>query len=160
MRSAPSRAGGALATGAGWIVPKKYVERVGNEGFKNHPIGLGPYRFVSHQPGLELVLEANTDYWRKTPSVKRLVLKSIPEATTRLAMLKKREVDVAYALLGPLAEEVQRGPNLELDAARERRLRQRGDAHRSLYDEHRRPILPEGPRNRRVVRQAGHSARP
>jgi peptide/nickel transport system substrate-binding protein len=107
---------GTPATGVGWIVPKNYTEQVGNEEFKNRPIGLGPYRFVSHQPGLELVLEANTDYWRKTPHVKRLVMKSVPEATTRLAMLKKREADVTYGLYGPLAEEVQRDSNLKLEA--------------------------------------------
>jgi ABC-type transport system substrate-binding protein len=44
---------------------------------------------VHYQPGIELVLEANTDYWRKVPHVKRLVIKGVPEATTRLAMLKK-----------------------------------------------------------------------
>jgi hypothetical protein len=38
---------GSPATGAARIVPKKYVEKVGNEGCKNHPIGLEPYRFVS-----------------------------------------------------------------------------------------------------------------
>ena len=106
---------GTLASGAGWIVPKKYVEKVGNDEFKNHPIGLGPYRFVSNQPGVELVLEANPHYWRKVPSVQRLVLKSVPEATTRLAMLKKQEADVAYALYGPLAEEVKRDPSLKLE---------------------------------------------
>ena len=55
---------GTLATGAGWIVPKKYVEQVGPEGFKKQPIGLGPYRFVSHTPGVELVMEAYEGYWR------------------------------------------------------------------------------------------------
>jgi len=89
---------------------------VGDEEFKNHPIGLGPYRFVSHQPGVEVIFEANTDYWRKTPHVKRLVMKSVPEATTRLAMLKKQEADVAYGILGALAEEVERDPNLKLEA--------------------------------------------
>ena len=39
------------ATGAGWIVPKKYVEKVGDEGFKKAPIGAGPYKFVSFTPG-------------------------------------------------------------------------------------------------------------
>jgi peptide/nickel transport system substrate-binding protein len=103
---------GSPATGAGWIVPKPDTERSGSEAFKNAPIGLGPYRFVSHEPGIELVLEANTAYWRKTPSVKRLVMKGIPEATTRLARLKKREADVAYGLYGPLAAEVRRDPSL------------------------------------------------
>ena len=61
------------ATGAGWIVPKTYTEKLGSDAFKSNPVGLGPYRFVSYNPGVELVMEANTDYWRKTPSVKRLV---------------------------------------------------------------------------------------
>src|SRR6266704_9419 len=41
------------ASGAGWIVPKKYVEQVGDDGFKKAPIGAGPYKFVSFKPGLE-----------------------------------------------------------------------------------------------------------
>src|SRR5712671_6971144 len=43
------------ATGAGWIVPKKYIEKVGDEGYKKAPIGAGPYKFVSFTPGVELV---------------------------------------------------------------------------------------------------------
>ena len=74
---------GTLTTGAGWVVPKKYVEKVGDEGFKKHPIGLGPYRFVSHNLGVELVMEAFEGYWRKMPSVKRLVFKVVPDPTTR-----------------------------------------------------------------------------
>jgi len=49
---------GTLATGASWVVPKKYVEQVGNEGFKKQPVGLGPTSFVSNTPGVELVMEA------------------------------------------------------------------------------------------------------
>ncbi len=105
---------GTFASGAAWIVPKKYVEQVGPDGFKKHPIGLGPYKFVSNQPGIELVLEAYEGYWRKMPSVKRLVFKSVPEATTRLAMLKRGEVDLAYLLDAPMAQEVKRDPTLKL----------------------------------------------
>ncbi len=103
------------ATGAAWIVPKNYVEKVGNEGFKAQPIGLGPYRFVSHQPGVEAVFEAYTDYWRKTPHVKRLVMRGVQEATTRLAMLKRQEADVAYGMYGAVAEEITRDPQLKLE---------------------------------------------
>src|SRR5262249_8527902 len=105
---------GTTATGAGWIVPKKYVEKVGEEGFMKAPIGAGPYRFVSASPGIELVLEAFDGYWRKTPSVKRLVLKSVPDETTRAAALKRGEVDIAYFLNGPVADGARRrpGPNL------------------------------------------------
>jgi peptide/nickel transport system substrate-binding protein len=106
----------ASATGAGWVVPKAYVEKVGEEGFKKAPIGAGPYKFVSFKPGLELVVEAFEGYWRKTPSVKRLVLRVIPEEATRLAALKRGEVDIAYSLQGEIAEELQRTPNLKLKA--------------------------------------------
>jgi ABC-type transport system substrate-binding protein len=50
---------GTTATAAGLIVPRTYVTQVGDEGFRKHPIGAGPYRFVSHAPGVEVVLEAN-----------------------------------------------------------------------------------------------------
>jgi peptide/nickel transport system substrate-binding protein len=103
-----------MVSGAGWVVPKKYVEQVGDDGFKRHPVGLGPYKFVSHTPGIELVMDANESYWRKVPSVKRLVFKSVPESTTRMAMLKRGEVDVAYLLDVPQAQEVKKDPNLKL----------------------------------------------
>jgi peptide/nickel transport system substrate-binding protein len=102
------------ATGANWVVPRKYVERVGEEGFKKAPVGAGPYRFVSFTPGVELVLEATDAYWRKTPSVKRLVFKSAPDVATRLVMLKSGDADLAYALPGELGAEVQRTPGLTL----------------------------------------------
>jgi peptide/nickel transport system substrate-binding protein len=101
-------------TGAGWIVPKKYVESVGEDGFKKEPIGAGPYRFVSFTPGVELVMEAFDGYWRKAPTVKRLVWKVIPDEATRLAALKRGEVDIAYSIRGELAEELQRTRGLTL----------------------------------------------
>jgi len=105
---------GNLTTGAGWIVPRKYLEKVGDDGFKKAPIGAGPYRFVSFTPGIELVLEVHEQYWRKVPSVKRLVLKAIPDEATRLAMLKRGEADVVYLLQSALAEEARRTSGLTL----------------------------------------------
>jgi peptide/nickel transport system substrate-binding protein len=105
---------GTTATSAGWIVPKKYVEQVGEEGFKKAPIGAGPYKFVAFKPGVELTLEAHEGYWRKPPAVKTLVFRTIPDESTRLAALTRGEVDVAYSITGPLAEEVKRTPGLQL----------------------------------------------
>src|SRR5262245_26294680 len=105
---------GTLTTGAGWIVPKKYVEKVGDDGFKKAPVGAGPYKFVSFTPGVELVLEANEHYWRKTPAVKTLVMRSVPDVSTRLVMLKRGEADIAYAFSSSLAEEIKRTPGLTL----------------------------------------------
>jgi len=105
---------GTLATGAGWVVPRKYIERVGEDGFKKAPVGAGPYRFVSFTPGVELVLEATDSYWRKSPSVRRLVFKSVSDVSTRLVMLKRGDVDAAYGLPGEIGEEVRRTPGLTL----------------------------------------------
>jgi peptide/nickel transport system substrate-binding protein len=102
------------ASGAGWIVPKKYVEKVGDEGYKKAPIGAGPYKFVSFSPGVELVMEAFDGYWRKTPNVKRFVFKVIGDESTRLAALKRGEIDIVYSIRGELAEELQRTPGLAL----------------------------------------------
>ncbi|HKZ05092.1 MAG TPA: ABC transporter substrate-binding protein [Methylomirabilota bacterium] len=107
----------ASASGAGWVVPKHYVEKVGEEAFKKAPIGAGPYKFVSFTPGVELVMEAFEGYWRKTPSVKRLVFRVIPDEATRLAALKRGEVDLVYSVRGELAEELQRSPGLALKPA-------------------------------------------
>jgi peptide/nickel transport system substrate-binding protein len=102
------------ATGAGWIVPKKYVESVGDDGYKKTPVGAGPYKYVSFTPGVELVLEAFEPYWRKTPSIKRLVFRVVTDDSTRLAMLKRGEADIVYSVRGALAEELQRTPGLRL----------------------------------------------
>jgi peptide/nickel transport system substrate-binding protein len=107
----------AAATGAGWIVPKKYVQQVGEDGFKKAPIGAGPYKFVSFTPGVELVCEAFDGYWRKVPAIKRLVFKVIPDEATRLAALQRGEIDIAYSIRGELADELTRTPGLTIKPA-------------------------------------------
>ena len=109
---------GTTASTAGWIVPKKYVEQVGEEGFRKAPVGAGPYKVTSFTPGVELQLEAFDGYWRKSPAVKKLIFRSLPDETTRAAALKRGDVDVAYFLNGPIAEEVRRTPGLRLMAVR------------------------------------------
>lgn len=108
---------GTPATGAGWIVPKKYLAQVGDEGLKKHPIGLGPYKFVRFQPGVELVVEANEQYWRQVPHVKRLIFKMVPERATRLAMVKTGEADIGHVMFGVEAIETRQDPRLRLAVA-------------------------------------------
>src|SRR2546430_6777309 len=107
---------GTFVASAGWVVPKKYVERVGEEGFRKHPIGAGPYKFVSLNPGVELVVEAFEGYWRKPPSIKRIVFRSLPDETTRAAALRSGEVDLAMLLTGATAQDVKRTSGLRLVA--------------------------------------------
>jgi peptide/nickel transport system substrate-binding protein len=105
---------GTTATAAGIVVPKTYLTQVGDEAFKKHPIGAGPYKFVSQRPGIEIVLEAYTGYWRRVPNVKTLVMKSVPESTTRAVMLRTGETDIAYVLDGPDAEAIQKDPRMQI----------------------------------------------
>jgi peptide/nickel transport system substrate-binding protein len=109
---------GTTATAAGLVVPKKYITQVGDEGFRKHPIGAGPYKFVSHTPGVDVTFEAFQGYWRHTPHVKRLVMKSVPEGTTRAALLKTGETDIAVALDGPDAENIKRDSRLQIVPSR------------------------------------------
>src|SRR5262249_6710256 len=87
-----------LAAYGGQIVPKRYVERVGPEGFNAQPIGTGPLRFVSWTKDDRTVLEAFTDYWGGRPDVDRVVLRPIPETAARIAALLKGEIDLMMLL--------------------------------------------------------------
>jgi peptide/nickel transport system substrate-binding protein len=70
--------------------------------------------FVRYTPGAEVVLEAYEGHWRQVPSVKQVTMKGVPDGSTRLAMLKRQEADIAFALDGPIAGEVRRDPHLRL----------------------------------------------
>ena len=102
-------------TGIGWIVPKHYYEKVGKDAFRAHPIGAGPYKFVSQQAGVQMVFEAWEDYWRRTPATKTIVVKGIRDPASRLAGLQTGELDVAYGMTGKLLPRVLSDKNLRWD---------------------------------------------
>jgi peptide/nickel transport system substrate-binding protein len=101
-------------TSIGWVVPKKHIEKVGDAAYKKHPIGCGPYKFVEFVSGVKVIGEAFEDYWRKVPNVKRIELHIIIEASTRLAMVKRGEVDIATLMTGIFYENVKKDPGLRL----------------------------------------------
>jgi peptide/nickel transport system substrate-binding protein len=79
----------------GTVMPKKYIEKVGAQGFREKPIGSGPWKFVRNVPGDRIEYEA-VDYphWRGTPKFKRLTLLLVPEQSTRLAMVRTGEAAI------------------------------------------------------------------
>jgi peptide/nickel transport system substrate-binding protein len=107
---------GTSAPGAGWIVPKKYIEKVGEDAYKKAPVGAGPFKFAAFTPGIELTLDAFPDYWRKAPQVKRLVMRSIPDEATRAASVKTGEVDLAYLFGGAIGSDLRRTPGIRVVA--------------------------------------------
>jgi len=87
-----------LAFYGGQIVPKKYLESAGNDGFNAKPVGTGPVRFVSWTKDDRLTLESNPDYFGGRPDFERLIVRAIPETSPRVAALLKGEVDIITQL--------------------------------------------------------------
>jgi peptide/nickel transport system substrate-binding protein len=85
----------ALST-EGMVLPKKYIEASGDDVFARKPIGSGPFRFVEQVTGSHIKLTAVDSHWRiGTPKYKTVTFKLVPEETTRIALLRRGEVDVA-----------------------------------------------------------------
>jgi len=80
------------------IIPKHYVEKVGDEEFNLHPIGSGPYKLVEWNKDASIKLEAFEDYFGGKPQADYLVCKVIPEASARIAALEAGEVDLITAV--------------------------------------------------------------
>jgi peptide/nickel transport system substrate-binding protein len=84
----------------GAIMPKTYIEKVGEEEFRRKPVGSGPWRFVRNVPGDRIEFEAvSTPHWRGTPHFKNLHILLVPEESTRVAMVRTGEA--AIASIGP-----------------------------------------------------------
>ncbi|MFC1886086.1 ABC transporter substrate-binding protein, partial [Thermodesulfobacteriota bacterium] len=77
------------------ILPKHYVEKVGDEVFAKKPIGSGPFKLIKYKQNIFTEVEANTDHYRKVPNIKNLRYFNVQEPQTRCAMLKTGEVDIA-----------------------------------------------------------------
>ncbi len=105
---------GTPATGIGWIVPKAYYQQVGPDGYKQNPIGAGPYKLVRNSSNTEFEFEAMADYWRKSPHVKTIVIKVITDDATRFAAMQTGELDFMNVIQGALLPAAQKTPGFTL----------------------------------------------
>jgi len=81
------------------MVPPEYTAEVGDDAFGQAPVGTGPFRFVEWVEGDRIVYEANPDYWQEgVPRVARVVFRSIPESSTRVAAIQTGEVHIVGRL--------------------------------------------------------------
>ncbi len=64
------------------------------EWLKRNPAGVGPYRLVKNEPGVEIVLEATPGYWRPKPQFERIVLKLVPNEADRVLLLKRKAIQL------------------------------------------------------------------
>ena len=80
----------------GMVLPKKYIEANGDDAFARKPVGSGPFKFVEQVTGSHIKMTAVDNHWRiGTPKYKNVTFRLVPEETTRIALLRRGEVDVA-----------------------------------------------------------------
>jgi peptide/nickel transport system substrate-binding protein len=95
-------------------LPKAYIEKVGEKAYAKNPFGSGPFKLVKHVRNDYLAFEGFEDYWGEGPFIKKFTMKIVPEASTRLAMLKTRTSDIADKMVGNVAKQIQDDPKLRI----------------------------------------------
>jgi peptide/nickel transport system substrate-binding protein len=102
-----------ISDGAAGIVPFGS----GNE-VASHPIGSGPFKFVSAETDKEVIIERNDEYWGDKAKLNRVRFAVVPDATTRALELRKGSADATINALGPdTVLQLQRDPSLAVDRA-------------------------------------------
>jgi ABC-type transport system substrate-binding protein len=87
----------------------------GLDALATNPSGTGPFKLASPDDwtrDTQMVLEANPDYWGGAPKVDQLVLKIIPEGSSRLQQVETGELDIAWALTPEDVERARDNPDL------------------------------------------------
>lgn len=86
--------------------------------FQQHPIGSGPFRFVSQQIDKEVLVERNTISWQAAPQLDRVRFSVVPDAITRALELRKGSADVAVnALTADMIYSLRNVPQLVIETA-------------------------------------------
>lgn len=96
------------------IVPKAYVEKLGDTAFNQQVMGSGPYKLKTWQRGVQSVLEANPTYWRGKPPFNQVVFRAVPDTSTRIADLKTGRADITRGLSPDDAESLKSEKALRL----------------------------------------------
>jgi peptide/nickel transport system substrate-binding protein len=79
------------------MISPAQAEKMGNQNFAQHPIGTGPYKVVENVPNDHITLERSDQYWGPAPNLDRLVFRQLDDPSTRVATLRKGEVDFILA---------------------------------------------------------------
>lgn len=99
------------------IVPKAYFDQVGLDGFLKHPIGTGPFKFVSAKLDERIELERFDDYFEGAPSIKHLAFDVIPETSSRISALLAGEVHRIHSLTPTLVGNLKSSGNATVKTA-------------------------------------------
>lgn len=92
-----------------FMLPPAHFQRVGEQEFANRPIGTGPFEVAAFQPSTSVTFRAREGSWRGRPQVQQILVRSIPDASTRVAALRAGEVHLAENIPPDLARQLGQG---------------------------------------------------
>ena len=101
-----------LAFLGSYVVPKDYMEKTGVDGFREKPIGSGPYRLAEYQLNARIVLERNDTYWGPKPKMRRVTFEIIKDPSARVAATQSGEVDLTISVPVREVQRLKSEPNL------------------------------------------------
>jgi peptide/nickel transport system substrate-binding protein len=97
------------------ILHKATYENLSMDEARTHPpIGVGPFKFVEWIPDQRVVMEANEDYWQGPPGVERIIWRTIPEESTRVAEFLAGSVDMIHPVTPDFVNQL-RGGDVKLE---------------------------------------------
>jgi peptide/nickel transport system substrate-binding protein len=91
----------AAATATRLLVPKHVHEQIGEQAYKQQPVGTGPYKLKELMPQDHCLLEANPDYWQGRPRIDFLRQDVVPETSVRAVALQTARADSTTWPLAP-----------------------------------------------------------
>ncbi|MCA8927738.1 MAG: ABC transporter substrate-binding protein [Alphaproteobacteria bacterium] len=107
------------------MYPDQYYQKVGKDGYGRAPVGTGPYKAASVEPGKRLVLEKNEKYFgggKGQPHIGTVVMRFIPETNTQIAELLAGNADLIWRLSKEQGEKLGRMPNVDVVAGETMRV--------------------------------------
>jgi peptide/nickel transport system substrate-binding protein len=90
------------------IVSPKFYSEHPTAYLQNNANGTGPYRLVSWVKDGDLVMEANQQYWGGAPAFEKVIVRTVPEASTRVSALMSGQADVVVAVPAEQGDMVSR----------------------------------------------------
>ncbi|MFT9480392.1 ABC transporter substrate-binding protein [Streptomyces sp. Mo3] len=104
-----------LSLFGGVVLPPRHLAEAGDAAFAEHPVGTGPFTFVSWRRDHELRMRAYADHWNGRPSVDGLVFSPAPNAASSLAALQSGGVDLVAGLTPDAAQQLDGYSGVTLD---------------------------------------------
>ena len=97
----------AMAFAAPMVSPQALKQY--NNDLMEHPVGTGPYKFVTWDRGQQIILTTNEDYWGEKPAIPNVIYRIIKETSARVVALTNQEVDAINGIDANVIPQLKQG---------------------------------------------------